>query len=95
MKEKVLTALSVIALFVPFTIFSIRENEWALKSPTAEIMIASYAVFMILCGVFAIFLYKKENIKNTVMKISLTANCIYMTGGVIAIAMMISTALSR
>lgn len=95
MKEKVLTALSVIALFVPFTIFPIRENEWALKSPTAEIMIASYAVFMILCGVFAIFLYKKENIKNTVMKISLTANCLYMTGGVIAIVMMISTALSR
>lgn len=95
MKEKVLTALSVMFLFVPFTIFPLRENEWALKSPVAEIMIACYAIFMILCGVFAIFLYKKENVKNIVMKISLTLNTIYLIGGVTAVVMMISTALSK
>ncbi len=39
MKNKILTAISAIMVFVPWTIFLLRMNDWALQSPTAEIMI--------------------------------------------------------
>ena len=45
MKNKILTAVSTIMMFVPWTILPVREFEWALKSPVAEIMIALKKVF--------------------------------------------------
>ena len=39
MRNKVLTAISVMMLFVPWTILPLRSFDWALKSPAAEIMI--------------------------------------------------------
>ena len=45
MKNKILTAISTIMLFVPWTILPLRTFEWALESPVAEIMIACYATF--------------------------------------------------
>ena len=45
MKNKILTAISTIMLFVPWTILPLRTFDWALESPTAEIMIYSYAAY--------------------------------------------------
>ena len=47
MKNKILTAISTIMLFVPWTILPLRTFDWALESPVAEIMISCYAAFMI------------------------------------------------
>ena len=47
MKNKILTAISTIMLFVPWTILPLRTFDWALESPVAEIMVYSYAAFMI------------------------------------------------
>lgn len=47
MKNKILTAVSTLMIFVPWTILPLRAFDWALKSPVAEIMISGYAVFMI------------------------------------------------
>ena len=52
MKNKILTAISAIMVFVPWTIFPLRMNDWALQSPTAEIMIGCYMDFMVLSGIF-------------------------------------------
>ena len=52
MKNKILTAISTIMLFVPWTILPLRTFDWALESPVAEIMIYSYAAFMIFSGIF-------------------------------------------
>ncbi|MFR0973879.1 MAG: hypothetical protein ACLSE9_05495 [Acutalibacteraceae bacterium] len=47
MKNKILTAISTIMLFIPWTILPLRTFDWALESPVAEIMVYSYAAFMI------------------------------------------------
>ena len=38
MKNKILTAISTIMLFVPWTIQPLRTLDWALETPVAEIM---------------------------------------------------------
>ncbi|MBS4536757.1 hypothetical protein GOQ29_14130 [Clostridium sp. D2Q-14] len=89
MKNKVLTAISTIMLFVPWTILILRTNQWALESPVAEIMISCYAAFMIFSGIFTIVSYVKANAQNNLMKICLVVNSLYAVGGVAAFAMMV------
>ncbi len=83
MKNKILTAVSTIMMFVPWTILPVREFEWALKSPVAEIMIACYAAFMIFSGVFTIVSYGREKARNNLMKVCLIVNSLYAVAGII------------
>lgn len=76
-------------VFVPWTILLLRTNEWALESPTAEIMITSYAIFMIISGLFTLFSYTKGKAQNNLMKISLVVNSLYAVVGVAIIGMMV------
>lgn len=89
MKKKILTIISTVMVFVPWTILLLRTNEWALESPTAEIMITSYAIFMIISGLFTIFSYTKGKAQNNLMKISLVVNSLYAVVGVVIIGMMV------
>lgn len=93
MKNKILTAVSIIMLFVPWTILPLRTFDWALESPVAEIMIACYATFMIFSGVFTVISYVKAKAQNNLMKISLIVNSLYAVGGIIFLGMMINTQL--
>lgn len=83
MKNKIITAISTVMMFIPWTILIIRRNAWALESPTAEIIIGCYIAFMILSGIFSIICYTKGNIKNKLMQVSMVINCIYAFAGVI------------
>lgn len=89
MKNKVLTAISTIMLFVPWTILPLRENDWALESPVAEIMISCYAAFMIFSGIFTIVSYVKAHVQNNLMKVCLVVNSLYAVVGVVAFGMMV------
>lgn len=89
MKNKVLTAISTIMIFIPWTILPLRANDWALESPVAEIMISCYAAFMIFSGIFTIVSYVKAKVQNNLMKICLVVNSIYAVGGVAAFGMMV------
>lgn len=89
MKKKILTIISIVMVFVPWTILLLRTNEWALESPTAEIMITSYAIFMIISGLFTLFSYTKGKAQNNLMKISLVVNSLYAVVGVAIIGMMV------
>lgn len=89
MKNKILTAISTIMLFVPWTILPLRTFDWALKSPVTEIMISCYAAFMIFSGVFTIVSYVKAKAQNNLMKICLIVNGLYAVGGVAVFGMMI------
>lgn len=60
MKNKILTAISTIMLFIPWTILPLRTFDWALESPVAEIMVYSYAAFMIFSGIFPFSAIPKE-----------------------------------
>ena len=41
--KKIITFISLIMVFLPWTIFPLRTNPWALQSPAAEIIVYSYA----------------------------------------------------
>ena len=91
MKNKILTAVSAIMLFIPWTILPLRTFDWALESPVAEIMIACYAAFMIFSGVFTIISYIKAKAQNNLMKVCLIVNSLYAVAGVVFLGMMINT----
>lgn len=89
MKNKILTTISTIMLFIPWTILPLRTFDWALKSPVAEIMISCYAAFMIFSGVFTAISYIKAKVQNNLMKVCLIVNGLYAVGGVVVFAMMV------
>lgn len=91
MKTKILTTVSTIMLFVPWTILPLRTFDWALESPVAEIMIACYAAFMIFSGVFTIISYIKAEAQSNLMKVCLVVNSLYAVGGIVFVGMMINT----
>ena len=93
MKNKILTTVSAIMLVIPWTILILRSYPWALKSPTAEIMVICYAVFMIFSGVFTIVSYVKGKAQNLLMKVCLIINGLYAVGGIAVIGMLINTQL--
>ena len=75
--KKLITFISVLMIFIPWTIFPLRTNPWALQSPVAEIIVYSYAAFMIFSAVFTTLAYTKGQVKNKVMQIALVINDIY------------------
>lgn len=89
MKNRILTAICVLMVFIPWTILPLRSFDWALMSPTAEIMIASYAVFMVFSGIFTAFSYIKTKAQNNLMKVCLVVNSLYAAAGVIFLGMMV------
>lgn len=89
MKNKVLTTISTIMLFVPWSILFLRTFDWALESPVAEIMISCYAAFMIFSGIFTILSYTKGKVKNKWMQVCTIINGIYAVGGVAAFFLML------
>ena len=93
MRNKILTAVSTIMIFIPWTILPLRAFDWALELPVAEIMIACYAAFMIFSGVFTIISYVKAKAQNNLMKVCLVVNSLYAVAGVVFLGMMINTQL--
>lgn len=93
MKNKILTAVSTIMLFVPWTILPLRTFDWALELPAAEIMIACYAIFMILSGIFTIVSYSIAKVQNNLMKVCLIVNSLYAVAGIFFLRMMIKSQL--
>ena len=91
MKNKILTVISAIMLFVPWTILPLRTFGWALESPAAEILIYSYAAFMIFSGIFSILAYTKGKVKSKLMQVCVAVNSIYAVGAIAIIAMNIIT----
>ena len=85
MKNKILTAISTIMLFVPWTILPLRTFDWALESPVAEIMVYSYAAFI------SILSYTKGKVKSKLMQVCVVINSIYAVGAIAIIGMNIVT----
>ena len=88
MKNKILTAVSVILVFIPWSILPLRiYTKWAMDY--AHIMIPCYAVFMVLSGIFTILAYTAGNVKNAAMKVCFVMNSAYAFFGTAVITMMI------
>ena len=89
MKNKILTAVSTLMLFVPWTIIPLRMFDWALRSPAAEIMISCYAAFMIFSGIFTMIAYVRAKAQCSLMKVCFVVNSLYAAFGIAAFVMMI------
>ncbi len=87
MKEKILTAVSTLMIFIPWTILPLRTFDWALESPAAEIIVYSYAAFMVFSGIFTLLSYTTAGVKNNLMKICLVITLMYAVGAVAIIGM--------
>lgn len=88
MKNKFFTLICAIMLLVPWTILPLRQFDWALASPTAEIMISGYAAFMILSGIFTAAAYFLAGARNAMMKVCLVVNLLYAMFGIAAFGLM-------
>lgn len=91
MKNQIHTAICTILLFVPWTIFPLRTNRWALESPAAEIIIACYCILMIGCGILTGFLYYKAKAKTNWIRLCLLVNGLYAAAGVVLLGMLLQT----
>ncbi|MCM1026338.1 MAG: hypothetical protein NC432_07865 [Roseburia sp.] len=90
MRDKILTAVSVLMLFLPWTILPLRIHfQWALDY--AHIMIPCYAGFMIFSGVFTTVSYAAAKVRNPVMKVCLTVNGLYAVAGAVFLGMIIQS----
>ncbi len=79
MKDKILTAVSTVMLFVPWSLILLRSLcDWAMHSPAAEILIYCYMALMVFSGVFTILSYFRAKIRNNLMKVCLVVNSCYM-----------------
>lgn len=90
MKNKILTLVSTIMLFVPMTLILFRMYfQWALDY--AHIMIPCYAAFMVFSGIFTTISYIKIKVQNSLMKVCFIANNIYAVAGIVILGMMLNT----
>ena len=89
MKDKIYTAIATLMLFVPWTILPLRTFDWALQSPAAQILIYSYASFMIFSGIFSVLAYTAGNVKNKWMQLCMVINCIYAAGAAGIVGMIV------
>ena len=89
MKDKIYTAIATLMLLVPWTILPLRTFDWALQSPAAQILIYSYAAFMIFSGIFSVLSYTAGNVKNKWMQLCMVINCIYAVGAVGIVGMIV------
>ena len=87
MKNKICTAIATLMLFIPWTILPLRTFDWALESPAAEIIVYSYAAFMVFSGIFTLLSYTTAGVKNNLMKICLVITLMYAVGAVAIIGM--------
>ena len=90
MKNKLCTTVCTLMLFIPWSSFALRSFDWALESPAAEIIVYSYAAFMIFSGIFSVFSYTAWKVKNKWMQICVAVNCIYAVGAAAIIGLSIA-----
>ena len=73
----------------PVLILPLRTFDWALQSPAAQILIYSYAAFMIFSGIFSVLAYTAGNVKNKWMQLCMVINCIYAAGAAGIVGMIV------
>lgn len=83
-KISFLSFINFILIFVPWSIIYLRQYEFALESPNAEMIIAGYSIFIIASFIFSLVLYTYKKKRDVLSSIALFINGVY-TAGVIGI----------
>jgi hypothetical protein len=84
-----LSVLNLILTFVPWTILILRQYDFALQSPAAEIIITVYCIYIAGAFAFSLYLHTKKNMRDILSGIALILNSIYLAGALVMICMSI------
>ena len=76
MKEKILSTIALITVFVPLSAVFI----WSPNSPAATAIIIGYCIFAAFSFGYALFLFIKMHFRDIYTKIALGINAIYVIG---------------
>ena len=74
MKDKILGIISLITVFVPFTIFFF----WKPTAPNATAIIIGYCIFIALSFCYALVLFFARHQRDTYTKVGLGVNGLYL-----------------
>ena len=89
MKEKVLSMIALITVFVPLT----AAFVWKSDSPAATAIIIGYCIFAAVSFVYALFLFVKMKLRDINTKIALGVNAVYVVW--IFVTLIITNLLNR
>lgn len=76
MKDKVLSTISLISIFIPFTVVFF----WNPTDTNATAIIIGYCIFIALSFCYSLFLFIKRRLRDTNTKIALGVNSLYLVG---------------
>lgn len=76
MKDKILSIISFITIFVPYTILFV----WNPTAPNTTVVVIGYFIFIALSFFYALFLFTKKHLRDIYTKISLGMNGLYLMG---------------
>lgn len=83
MKNKILSIISLITIFVPFTILFV----WKPTAPNATIIAIGYCAFIAISFLYALFLFLKMHIRDVYNKIGLGVNALYLIGVLVLVVL--------
>ena len=76
MKDKVLSVIALITVFVPITIFFV----WNPSNPNATKIVIGYCIFIAISFIYSLFLFAKKHVRDTNTKIAFGLNGLYLVG---------------
>lgn len=76
MKDKILSIISLVTVFVPITMIFV----WKLNVINTTSIVIGYSIFIAISFCYALFLFAIKRLKNTYTKISLGLNSFYLAG---------------
>ncbi|AWI03433.1 hypothetical protein [Clostridium drakei] len=76
MKDKVLSTIALITIFVPLTVVFF----WKPDNPNATVLLIGYFIFVAISFCYALFLFAKKRLRDTDTKVSLGVNSLYLVG---------------
>ncbi|MVB12288.1 hypothetical protein CAFE_30210 [Caprobacter fermentans] len=76
MKNKILSIIAFITVFVPMTIFFV----WKPTDPDVTGIVIGYFIFIALSFIYSLFLFAKMHMRDIYTKIALGLNGIYLVG---------------
>ena len=76
MKEKILSIISLVTIFVPLTMLFV----WKPTAANATAIVIGYGVFIVASFLYALFLFLKKQQRDIYVKVGLGVNAFYLLG---------------
>lgn len=76
MKNKILSIISLITIFIPITMLFV----WKPTSSSATVIAIDYCIFIAVSFCYALFLFAKMHLRDIYTKIGLGVNALYLIG---------------